>query len=1695
MEPGHEHADGRAGVSLQGEVSSVVAVWEPPSDSSGREPLRLPITVELNPSETPPRIVVGLPQPRIVELPSRRNVGDADEAQDAPTRTVFLTTSREAVALKSPPSAEGTTRNEFIPTVSAGQADRKANVTAFIELPNEAARWAGEFIVNTGLSRTGNPMGKLAYIGEQRGIVATVTVNAGLWKYVWACVLLWVIPLLFFIPLMRTGNLWALASMVQMLLGVRFVLCLRAYLWPPYSQQAIESAVLGLVLVPLLLFMGCFLVGLRYIGAARERNHTIFELLKSYPPVAYYVVAVISLPLISMALNDSPSAFAAEGLAVGGGMAFNHKQLFLLILLPPLVWLVGLAVDWRLRKGNVRDVGYTGSAGEEDDPLMYRLLLPVESALRPESWGRRHTTAAASVLFVGALAVGVWFAGHGAAGQMRGNLLNLAAGLLMMFASVLLKRTAHLLRPVNEVVSAAVGAVGWMALCVALLLVLKSLWNLSLARLGFGRAISAALFPYLPLRTNTVFEVLILVLTFRLLTVFFDRWRDAVSPFGLREMLNLAVVFFTPAFLFIISLIASHDTGALLVHGPALVAATLLLSGVWPLWKAATGRREALWAIGLSLCVILLYYLVAFTRVTRLVVPLRPHDTIAHRILLLEGTEAAARSAETGGTPMLGAIEQNWRMLSYAAEGGWRGRGYGYAPVPRDETFSNITLDDLVFSVYVLAEHGALGGLALIALYLLLLFVVMRISWERLGGDPMRAAVAICLTLMIVFPTLYMMAANLNEGIFTGQNIPLLGLRSDSDVLRAGILLMLLAAALRLGSTDWPVRQATRHSRGWLRLVLASLAMARFTRAHKARRLERLDFSPETSDAALAGNMALVLVLVLAVAVLPIVGLARTSDNEEFKKPLDLSALKERAAQYVRSGQIWFEPLEVGDSPGAKCRGAGFKNSFNQASEIPPSQAYQLCIDDDVAGAGPNDTITALVQQWNKRPARRGNTADQNNDALQFFQLDINRINRETTGQAKTESRALRVNPTIYRWTSPFQPLGGWKGMLTSADSAKASGGVLVGAGVALPLKAAAADESPVFAGTEQVKVALGEPMSYQPARAFSIYDSELKTSTFSVETVSGARGALLRPQGGDFDIFINGCPLAARPGSECAPPVADEGAAARGTAPSIRIDYGDVIAYAPRDPTGRRFPRHIFVYSAAQIGDFANLAWVNGNLRRRYPQGASWPMAQQISRALAASADGEAVNKDVLLTVDRGLNREVYELLRVWHRSLEQRVPLNQGTRRISVTLMDTNTGELLALASDDGAPFDPNAADASADNRPNLNLTRHRIGSVIKPFTATATLSVFPRLNEMTLLDSRTNKQSIFGLPLGNGRAIIGRGGATVIPWQNFIPRSDNLYALTLSLLGMCEAGQTRDVPGFMGGSVPPAPFTLELTDAGSNLGMPRWAAPNMFDRQQGKVALLQQTPLARQLQDLFDTRTGDPQISSYDTGLWSALDRAGWQTTGGAFNIVSPEVTNFAFSDINNFSDLRSVLLGGEMAGLEEYGNIGSAWSNVELAQAFARIVTGRRIMARIIAGDAPAYPELAPGFASAEWRQEVVRSLERVANDPAGTAYASLHPTIQRIGGGAAGQFTVMSKTGTLDPDNYGQNIDGPRQSDSIYVFTAGLWNDSTGEFTRSVTGAVYIEQASERVRELAAPALAARVIQLLDRHPRFKWSDR
>jgi hypothetical protein len=148
------------------------------------------------------------------------------------------------------------------------------------------------------------------------------------------------------------------------------------------------------------------------------------------------------------------------------------------------------------------------------------------------------------------------------------------------------------------------------------------------------------------------------------------------------------------------------------------------------------------------------------------------------------------------------SIEQVWGGRAYAASG-WTGTGFaGTTPLGRGIPTA-VSYAENAFSVYVLAGHGALGGLAVLAVYLALLVVVA--AW--IGGvhgtiqDSAQGLAVLAMTvggvLWLVLPAAYVAASNLAVVPLTGQNMPFLGLNSWADV----VLVSGLATGMLFGLT------------------------------------------------------------------------------------------------------------------------------------------------------------------------------------------------------------------------------------------------------------------------------------------------------------------------------------------------------------------------------------------------------------------------------------------------------------------------------------------------------------------------------------------------------------------------------------------------------------------------------------------------------------------------------------------------------------------------------------------------------------------------------------------------------------------------------------------------------------------------------------------------------------------------------
>jgi len=147
------------------------------------------------------------------------------------------------------------------------------------------------------------------------------------------------------------------------------------------------------------------------------------------------------------------------------------------------------------------------------------------------------------------------------------------------------------------------------------------------------------------------------------------------------------------------------------------------------------------------------------------------------------------------------SLEQAWGGRAYAASG-WTGAGFARTAVLGRGVSAATSYAENTFAVYVLSEHGALGGLAVLALYATL--AVAALWWalrarRMIVAVPARAAalaIVVGGTLLLVLPAAYVALSNLGIVPLTGQNMPFLGLNAWSDVVFVGAITSAMLAAL-----------------------------------------------------------------------------------------------------------------------------------------------------------------------------------------------------------------------------------------------------------------------------------------------------------------------------------------------------------------------------------------------------------------------------------------------------------------------------------------------------------------------------------------------------------------------------------------------------------------------------------------------------------------------------------------------------------------------------------------------------------------------------------------------------------------------------------------------------------------------------------------------------------------------------------
>jgi hypothetical protein len=128
-------------------------------------------------------------------------------------------------------------------------------------------------------------------------------------------------------------------------------------------------------------------------------------------------------------------------------------------------------------------------------------------------------------------------------------------------------------------------------------------------------------------------------------------------------------------------------------------------------------------------------------------------------------------------------------MFAYAAT--LPGRGWPGSAIPRELRGTHV--DDAVAAVHLVAPFGRIAALGVVVFLVAFAAAVATLLGARRDLSATAARLAV---LLLVVVSLYMLFANIGVVPFTGRNFYLLSVASNSDLLEAGLLLSLIAAAL-----------------------------------------------------------------------------------------------------------------------------------------------------------------------------------------------------------------------------------------------------------------------------------------------------------------------------------------------------------------------------------------------------------------------------------------------------------------------------------------------------------------------------------------------------------------------------------------------------------------------------------------------------------------------------------------------------------------------------------------------------------------------------------------------------------------------------------------------------------------------------------------------------------------------------------
>lgn len=532
--------------------------------------------------------------------------------------------------------------------------------------------------------------------------------------------------------------------------------------------------------------------------------------------------------------------------------------------------------------------------------------------------------------------------------------------------------------------------------------------------------------------------------------------------------------------------------------------------------------------------------------------------------------------------------------------------------------------------------------------------------------------------------------------------------------------------------------------------------------------------------------------------------------------------------------------------------------------------------------------------------------------------------------------------------------------------------------------------------------------------------------------------------------------------------------------------------------------------YPGPSEAALAEVAWRDGRYVRSFPQGSDFPLAYTIGQIADADVRNGANLKDVTLSLDLPLQRDLQDLLRTWGRERSRLV--NSGAKApdglpfTAVTVLDSSTGAIRALAaipqcdpSDSPASLRsrfPSELDALIACQSSWAFQNRTIGSTIKPLTYSALSTQLNhdgfdlgtlRVNEQAAVEPETDPdgtshlayRKLGDIELKRGKRLAGHERPRPdVDMVTYLRDSRTWPAIVTSTIGLVadrsdkklQKQELREM--FSPGGADP------LIVAGRRVSFqPRLALRRLFAPDGSLSSLeLDDTAYFRGIQSCFGPGVAPfnaDGVERWDDGLDKSF-YAPLDLTVAGTELRTLGLPDVHRTDTTNLTDLDSQLVR-YMIGSGE-----CRWNAVTMAANAARIMTGMKVQPTLSSAAKPVKePMPAPISEFAAFRRpRILEPLMNISTIPA-EYLAKIHAALP------AG-YRIAMKTGTIDDGA----LHGAMESEML-MFTLGPYSESSGFVAGKCVSGFLSIRSSKRAEgdDMIKGDLAARVIPILVSHLR------